>query len=62
MSKTSPGLDKTYHSLARKETDLPESRFFLARRKIRGGLPGPIRYLESNIRWFEDWPACMRVL
>jgi hypothetical protein len=62
MSKTSPGLDKTYNSLARNETDLPQNRFLRACREFRVGLPGPARCLESNIRWFEDWPACRRVL
>jgi hypothetical protein len=62
MSKTLAGLGKTYLDVARDETRLPQNRFLGTCRKIRRGLPEPARCRESNIRWFQDWPACMRVL
>ena len=43
------------------------NRFFIKSRlsglrKGSGGCPATARCLTSNIRWFEDWPAFMRVL
>jgi hypothetical protein len=62
MLKNPAGFDRACPSMDRDEIDPSQNRMIGAYFGFHGRLPGPIRYLASNLRWFEDWTGIRRVL
>jgi hypothetical protein len=62
MRKTLARLERVCPGMERGEIDPLQPHMIGACRGTHGRLSGPIRYLTSNLRWFEDWTAIGRVL